>query len=203
MRRYQMLIGGEWVNAETRETFETENPFLGAAWAFVPRAKSAGVDRAVEAARKAFRAPSWAKISPTARGALLRKLADLIAAEADRLAEIETRDNGKLITEMRTQLRYIPQWFNYFGGLANKIEGRVIPIDKPGMINFTREEPLGVVAAITPWNSPLMLATWKLAPALAAGNTVVWKPSEFSSVSALEFGACSRKLAFPPASSIS
>ena len=129
---------------------------------------------------------------------LLRRLADLIAAEADRLAEIETRDNGKLITEMRTQLRYIPQWFHYFGGLADKIEGRVIPIDKPGMFNFTREEPLGVVAAITPWNSPLMLATWKLAPALAAGNTVVWKPSEFSSVSALEFGKLFEKAGFPP-----
>ncbi len=89
---------------------------------------------------------------------------------------------------MRTQLTYIPQWFHYFAGLADKIEGRVIPIDRPGMFNFTREEPLGVIAAITPWNSPLMLAAWKLAPALAAGNTVVWKPSEHSSVSALEFG---------------
>src|SRR5579872_7217569 len=198
MKRYQMLIGGEWVDGEARETFETENPFLGAAWAFVPRAKGADVDHAVEAARKAFRAPSWAKITATARGALLRRLADLISAEADRLAEIETRDNGKLITEMRTQLRYVPQWFNYFGGLADKIEGRVIPIDKPGVFNFTREEPLGVVAAITPWNSPLMLATWKLAPALAAGNTVVWKPSEFSSVSALEFGVLFEKAGFPP-----
>jgi (Z)-2-((N-methylformamido)methylene)-5-hydroxybutyrolactone dehydrogenase len=198
MKGYQMLIGGEWVDAEACETFGTENPCLGAAWAFVPRAKSADVDRAVEVARKAFRAPSWAKISATARGALLRKLADLIAAEADRLAEIETRDNGKLITEMRTQFRYIPQWFNYFGGLADEIEGRDIPIDKPGMINFTREEPLGVVAAITPWNSPLMLATWKLAPALAAGNTIGWKPSEFSSVSALEFGRVFEKASFPP-----
>src|SRR5271163_500206 len=198
MKRYQMLIGGEWVDAEARETFETENPYLGAAWAFVPRAKGADVDRAVEAAWKAFRSPSWAKISATARGALLRKLADLIAAEADRLAEIETRDNGKLITEMRTQLRYIPQWFNYYGGLADKIEGRVIPIDKPGVFNFTREEPLGVVAAITPWNSPLLLATWKLAPALAAGNTVVWKPSEFSSVSAFAFGELFEKAGFPP-----
>ena len=126
-------------------------------WFRAPTA--ADVDRAVAAARKAFRAPSWARISATARGALLRRLADLIAAEAERLAEIETRDNGKLITEMRAQLRYIPQWFHYFGGLADKIEGRVIPIDKPGMFNFTREEPLGVVAAITPWNSPLMLAT--------------------------------------------
>src|SRR6202034_1300778 len=119
-------------------TFETDNPFLGAAWALAPRAAPADVDRAVAAARKAFRAPAWRGISATARGALLRRLADLIAAQADRLAEIETRDNGKLITEMRAQLRYIPQWFHYFGGLADKIEGRVIPIDKPGMINYTR-----------------------------------------------------------------
>ena len=99
---------------------------------------------------------------------------------------------------MRGQLNYIPQWFRYFGGLADKIEGRVIPIDKPGVFNFTREEPLGVVAAITPWNSPLLLAAWKLAPALAAGNTVVWKPSEFSSVSALAFGELFERAGFPP-----
>lgn len=198
MNRYQMLIGGEWVDAAGGETFETENPYLGAAWALVPRATPADVDRAASAAHKAFRAPSWGGITATARGILLNRLADLIAAEADRLAEIETRDNGKLITEMRMQLRYIPQWYRYFGGLADKVEGRVIPIDKPGMINYTREEPLGVVAAITPWNSPLMLATWKLAPALAAGNTIVWKPSEFSSVSALEFGKLFEKAGFPP-----
>jgi aldehyde dehydrogenase (NAD+) len=99
---------------------------------------------------------------------------------------------------MRAQLRYLPQWFRYFGGLADKVEGRVIPIDKPGVFNFTREEPFGVVAAITPWNSPLLLAAWKLAPALAAGNTVVWKPSEFSSVSALEFGRLFEEAGFPP-----
>ena len=183
---------------KTGETLESENPFLGAAWALVPRAGVSDVDRAVAAAHKAFRAKSWSELTASARGALLRRLADLIAKDADRLAEIETRDNGKLITEMRTQLRYVPQWFHYFGGLADKIEGRVIPIDKPGMLNFTREEPLGVVAAITPWNSPLMLAAWKLAPALAAGNTVVWKPSEFSSVSALEFGRLFAEAGFPP-----
>ncbi len=121
-----------------------------------------------------------------------------MAAEADRLAEIETTDNGKLMAEMRGQLKYIPQWFHYFGGLADKIEGRVIPIDKPGVFNFTREEPLGVVAAITPWNSPLLLAAWKLAPALATGNTVIWKPSEFSSVSALAFGELFERSGFPP-----
>jgi aldehyde dehydrogenase (NAD+) len=198
MKRYQMLIGGQWVDATGGEVFETENPFLGKAWALVPRASAADVDRAVAAARKAFKTANWSELSATARGALIRKLADLIAADAERLAEIEVRDNGKLITEMRAQLRYVPQWFHYYGGLADKIEGRVIPIDKPGMVNFTREEPLGVVAAITPWNSPLMLAAWKLAPALAAGNTVVWKPSEFSSVSALEFGHLFERAGFPP-----
>src|SRR5207247_11173637 len=146
------------------------------------------VDRAVAAGKDAFYGAPWRDLSATARGALLRRLGDLIAAEAERLAEIETTDNGKLLAEMRAQLNYVPQWFYYFGGLADKIEGRVIPIDKAGVFNFTREEPLGVVAAITPWNSPLLLAVWKLAPALAAGNTVVWKPSEFSSVSAFAFG---------------
>src|ERR1700752_2841098 len=129
MKRYQMLIGGQWVDAAGGEVFETENPYLGKAWALVPRASALDVDRAVAAARNAFKAQSWSELSATARGALLRKLADLIAAEAERLAEIEVRDNGKLITEMRAQLRYVPQWFHYFGGLADKIEGRVIPID--------------------------------------------------------------------------
>ena len=198
MKRYQMLIGGEWVDAAGGETFESENPFLGAAWALVPRATPADVDRAVEAAADAFRAHGWRRMSASARGALLHRFGDIVAREADRLAELETRDNGKLITEMRAQLRYLPQWFTYFGGLADKLEGRVIPIDKPGVFNFTREEPLGVVAAITPWNSPLLLAAWKLAPALAAGNTVVWKPSEFSSVSALEFGQLFAEAGFPP-----
>jgi aldehyde dehydrogenase (NAD+) len=198
MKRYQMLIGGEWVDAEGGEVFESENPFQGGPWALLPKATPADVDRVVEAAFAAFRAPGWRRMNASARGALLRRLADLVTREADRLAEIETRDNGKLITEMRAQLRYLPQWFHYFGGLADKVEGRVIPIDKPGVFNFTREEPLGVVAAITPWNSPLLLAAWKLAPALAAGNTAVWKPSEFSSVSALEFGQLFEAAGFPP-----
>jgi aldehyde dehydrogenase (NAD+) len=192
-----MLIGGEWVGAESGAVFDTENPFTGAAWATIARAGPADVDRAVAAASSAFRAPSWRALSASARGALLRRFADLLAANADRLADIETMDNGKLIAEMRGQLRYMPQWYHYFGGLADKVEGRVIPIDKPGVFNFTREQPLGVVAAITPWNSPLMLATWKLAPALAAGNTIVWKPSEYSSASALEFGRLFEEAGFP------
>lgn len=198
MQSYRMLIAGEWVEAAAGATFETENPFTGKPWALIPRAGVADVDRAVAAARSAFADPAWRGLSATARGALLRKFADLLAEDAERLARIETQDNGKLIAEMRGQLRYMPQWYHYFAGLADKVEGRVIPIDKPGVFNFTREEPLGVVAAITPWNSPLMLATWKLAPALAAGNTIVWKPSEYSSASALEFGKLFEKAGFPP-----
>ena len=197
MKKHQMLIGGKWVDPASGEWFESMNPFTAKPWALVPRGSKADVDAAIAAAKCAFYG-EWRKLTATARGALLRKLGDLIAAEAGRIAEIESTDNGKLIAEMRGQLNYIPQWFYYFGGLADKIEGRVIPIDKPGVFNFTREEPLGVVAAITPWNSPLLLATWKLAPALAAGNTVVWKPSEFSSVSAFAFGELFEKAGFPP-----
>ena len=198
MKKHRMLIGGEWVEPASGTWFESVNPFTAAAWALIPRGGRVDVDRAVVAARSAFYASDWRKLTASARGALLHRLADLIAADAGKLAEIESTDNGKLIAEMRSQLNYIPQWFRYFGGLADKIEGRVIPIDKPGVFNFTREEPLGVVAAITPWNSPLLLASWKLAPALAAGNTVVWKPSEFSSVSALVFGELFERAGFPP-----
>ncbi len=198
MKKHKLLIGGEWVDPQSGDWFESVNPFTAAPWALIPRGSKPDIDRAVAAARTAFYRSDWRGLTATARGAMLRRLADLIAAEAGRLSEIESTDNGKLIAEMRSQLNYIPQWFNYFGGLADKIEGRVIPIDKPGVFNFTREEPLGVIAAITPWNSPLMLAAWKLAPALAAGNTVVWKPSEFSSVSALVFGELFESAGFPP-----
>jgi acyl-CoA reductase-like NAD-dependent aldehyde dehydrogenase len=198
MKQHLMLIGGRWLPSASNTWFASVNPFTAMPWAYVPRGTKTEVDWAVAAAKEAFRPQSdWRKMTATARGALLRRLGDLVAADAERLATIETTDNGKLLAEMRAQLNYIPQWFHYFGGLADKIEGRVIPIDKPGVFNFTREEPLGVVAAITPWNSPLLLAAWKLAPALAAGNTVVWKPSEFSSVSALVFGELFEKAGFP------
>ncbi|WP_428099205.1 aldehyde dehydrogenase [Candidatus Rariloculus sp.] len=198
MRICRMLIGGEWVDSRSGQTFESFNPFTGKPWALVPRATPEDVGAAVAAARAAFEDSSWRELSATDRGVLLGRVADLIAERADGLAELETRDNGKLITEMGAQLRYLPQWFRYYAGLADKLEGRVIPIDRPGMFNFTIEEPLGVVAALTPWNSPLMLGTWKLAPALAAGNTCVWKPSEHASVSALEFGKLFAEAGFPP-----
>ena len=198
MRNPRMLIGGEWVDARSGRTFESFDPYTGKPWALVPRAGTEDIDAAVAAARAAFRDPSWRDLSATDRGALLARVGDLLAERADELAQLETRDNGKLISEMGAQLRYLPQWFRYYAGLADKLEGRVIPIEKPGMFNFTLEEPLGVIAGLTPWNSPLMLGTWKLAPALAVGNTFVWKPSEHSSVSALEFGKLFAEAGFPP-----
>ncbi|WP_042878919.1 aldehyde dehydrogenase [Cupriavidus necator] len=197
MKQYQMFIDGTFVNASDGRWFETQNPYTGKTWAEVARGTEADVDRAVQAADVAFRSGPWSEMTATQRGALLRKLGDLIARDAERLAEFEVQDNGKLLAEMGAQLKYLPQWFYYFGGLADKIEGTVIPLDKKGYFNYTRREPLGVVAAITPWNSPLMLLAWKIAPALAAGCTVVVKPSEFTSVSALELALLFEEAGFP------
>ncbi|SOY93329.1 putative aldehyde dehydrogenase DhaS [Cupriavidus taiwanensis] len=197
MNQYQMYIDGSFVDASDGRWFETQNPYTGKAWAEVARGTEADVDRAVKAADSAFRTGPWAEMTATQRGALLRNLGDLIARNSDRLAEFEVQDNGKLFAEMSAQLKYLPQWFYYFGGLADKVEGSVIPLDKKGYFNYTRREPLGVVAAITPWNSPLMLLAWKIAPALAAGCTVVVKPSEFTSVSALELALLFEEAGFP------
>lgn len=193
---YFNLIDGARVAASS--TFESLDPFTGQPWALVPRCSAEDVNRAVEAAKRAFESRAWRGLTASARGRLLQRLADLIAEHADELAGLETRDNGKLLAEMRTQLHYIPEWFRYFGGLADKVVGAVLPIDKPDMLAFTRREPLGVVAAIVPWNSPLLLLTWKLAPLLAAGNTVVIKPSEHASCSTLKFVELFERAGFPP-----
>lgn len=196
--KYQTYINGKWSPSHHETYFESYNPFTGKAWCLIPQCDTEDVNRAVEAAYTAFTSGDWPKLNATQRGALLRKLGDLIAQNADKLAEIEVTDNGKLISEMSAQLHYLPQWYYYFGGLADKIEGAVLPIDKAEVFNYTRYEPLGVVAAIVPWNSPLMLTAWKLAPALAAGNTFVLKPSEFTSASALEFMKLVEAAGFPP-----
>ncbi|MEM7224739.1 MAG: aldehyde dehydrogenase [Pseudomonadota bacterium] len=198
MEKYQSFVDGEFVDPLSNDWFETVNPYSGEAWALIPRCGEADVARAVEAADRAFSQGPWPTMSASARGALLRKLGDLVARDGRMLAEIEVRDNGKLLTEMAAQLAYLPQWYHYYGGLADKLEGSVIPIDKPEVFNFTLHEPLGVVAAITPWNSPLLLLTWKIAPALAAGNTVVVKPSEFTSASTLAFMKLVQEAGFPP-----
>jgi aldehyde dehydrogenase (NAD+) len=192
-----MYVGGEWVAPSSGEWFESYNPFTGEPWALIARGNAQDADQAVRTAHAAFTEGPWPQMTASQRGQLLRKLGDLVAANAERLAEFEVLDNGKLIAEMRGQLNYVPQWYYYFGGLADKVEGAVIPLDKKGYFNFTRYEPLGVVAAITPWNSPLLLTAWKLAPALAAGNTVVLKPSEFTSVSTLEFVKLVEEAGFP------
>lgn len=198
MQIYQQYIGGQWHAPTGGGYIESRNPWDGRPWAQIARGSARDAEMAVEAADAAFRDPAWAGLTPTQRGKLLGRVADLIESNARRLAELETRDNGKLFAEMHAQARYIPEWFRYFGGLADKIQGAVIPLDKPGYFNFTRREPLGVIVAITPWNSPLLLLTWKLAPLLAAGNTVVIKPSEHTSASTLEFARLFGEAGFPP-----
>ena len=198
LTRYRMYVGGEWIDAGSGDVFESDNPYLGEPWALIPRGTAADADRAVRAAHAAFTSGEWPRLTASKRGALLRRLADLITEKSAELAEIEVRDNGKLYAEMSAQTAYMSQWYHYYGGLADKIEGAVLPTDKPETFNYTRYEPLGVVVAIIPWNSPLLLMAWKLAPALAAGNTVVIKPSEFTSASALEFMKLIEEAGFPP-----
>ena len=198
LQRYRMFIGGEWIEAAGGEHFPSDNPYTGKPWASIPRGSATDAARAVEAAHKALTSGEWPKCNATKRGALLRKLGDLITEHSKALAETEVRDNGKLYAEMSAQTAYMAQWYYYFGGLADKIEGSVIPIDKPDTFNYTRYEPMGVIAMIIPWNSPLLLLAWKLAPALAAGNTVVVKPSEYTSASALEFMKLIEQAGFPP-----
>ncbi|MEL6372392.1 MAG: aldehyde dehydrogenase [Pseudomonadota bacterium] len=187
LKTYQNYINGAFADAVSGETMVSSDPYTGEAWAAIPKSGAADIDRAVNAAYAAFDEGPWSKTTPTARGKVLRRIAGLIEKHGSYLADVEVRDNGKLISEMAAQLAYLPEWYYYYGGLADKIEGRVIPVDKPDSFNYTLREPVGVCGFITPWNSPLMLVGWKLAPALAAGCTVVIKPSEFTSASLLEF----------------
>ena len=197
MKAYKHYIDGAWTAPSGGEYFDTDNPYTGEVWAKIAKGNAQDVTRAVQAAKYAFEAGSWRKMRPTERGKLLVRLAEIIEREAARLGVLEVRDNGKLLAEMSAQTRYLAEWYRYYGGLADKVEGAVLPSDRPGMFNFTRYDPLGVVAMITPWNSPLMLLAWKLAPALAAGNTAVVKPSEFTSVSTLEFMELIKEAGFP------
>ncbi|WP_205672294.1 aldehyde dehydrogenase [Ammoniphilus sp. YIM 78166] len=198
VKRYQMYIGGQFIDPHDDSYIESVNPASGELWALIPKGEKEDVDRAFQAARQCFESDEWRGISPTQRGKLLRKLAQAIADQAEHLARMETQDNGKLYREMLAQMKIIPAWYEYFAGLADKVEGSVIPLDRQSVFNYTLREPLGVIACITPWNSPLLLATWKMAPALAAGNTIVLKPSEFTSASSLEFAKIFDEVGFPP-----
>ena len=195
---YSQFINGKEVPPSSGQYIESLNPYTAKPWCLIPRGNEEDVNTAVESAFQAFRQGEWPSLNATQRGALLRKLGDLILENADRLAKIEVTDNGKLISEMSTQLHYIPQWFYYYAGLADKIEGAVLPIDRKEIFTYTRYEPLGVVGAIVPWNSPLLITSWKMAPALAAGNTFVLKPSEYTSASAFEYAKLVQQAGFPP-----
>ncbi|MEU1799549.1 aldehyde dehydrogenase [Streptomyces sp. NPDC019937] len=198
MLRYDMFIDGASHPPATENWFPTDNPYLGTPWAEIAEGGPQDVDTAVRAAHRALRTGPWADLTASARGALLHRLGDAVTAHARALAETEVRDNGKLFTEMYGQVSYLAQWFHYYGGLADKIEGTVPPLDKKGYFAYTRKEPVGVVAVITPWNSPLLLLAWKVAPALAAGCTVVVKPSEFTSASTLELARLFHETGLPP-----
>ncbi|HEV8222700.1 MAG TPA: aldehyde dehydrogenase [Streptosporangiaceae bacterium] len=195
--RYQLIIDGQRTEAASGRRYDTVDPYQQRAWASAADGDAADVDLAVAAARRALSGP-WGQLSGFGRAALLRRLAELIARDADRLAAIETRDTGKLLREMRGQLTSMPSWYSYFAGLADKLQGETIPTDRANFLVYTRHEPAGVVGAIVPWNSPLLLLSWKLAPALAAGCTVVAKPSDYSPASAVELAGLLDEAGFPP-----
>ncbi len=197
-RRYQMYIDGDWVDAQSGETFETVDPYTGETWAVVPRAGAADVDRAVRAARRAFDDGPWGRTTAVERARLMRRLADVIADRAAEVGLVESLDNGKLLREMEGQLKGLPAYYEYFAGAADKLHGDTIPSDRSNFFIYTVREPVGVVGAITPWNSPILLMSWKLAPALAAGCTFVVKPAEQAPASTLEFAKLVEEAGFPP-----
>ena len=196
MQKHQLFINNEWIDPVSGQWFETLDPFSGAPWAQVARATKEDVNLAVQAADQALAGP-WGQMSPSDRGRLLYKLGELIEANADALTEAESRDNGKLRSEVGGQVRYVAKYFYYYAGLADKIHGLVVPMDKPKVFNYVRYEPMGVIATITPWNSSLLLTAWKVAPALAAGNSIVAKPSEHTPVSLLLLADLFKQAGFP------
>ncbi|MFT4717234.1 MAG: acyl-CoA reductase-like NAD-dependent aldehyde dehydrogenase, partial [Paracoccaceae bacterium] len=197
-RTYKMLIDGDWCDASDGGVFDSFNPTTNEVWSRVPEATSDDVHRAVRTADRAFREGPWAKMTPTERGKCLRRLAELLADKSEELGRTESIDSGKMLKETRWQAKYIAEFFQFYAGCADKISGETLPIDKPDMFVFTKREPLGVVAAIVPWNSQLFLVAVKLGPALAAGNTIVLKASEHASAAMLEFGELIEAAGFPP-----
>src|SRR6266404_6087447 len=195
-RRYQLFIDGQFVDAESGKTFKSPNPATGETFAEVAEADKADIDKAVAAARKAFEG-KWSKISARERGRMIYKLSQLIEAHAAELAELETMDNGKPIRESTyIDLPGVVENFEYFAGWPTKIEGETIPV--PGqMFNYTLREPVGVCGQIIPWNFPLLMAAWKIAPALACGNTVVLKPAETTSITAMQLARIFQEAELP------
>jgi acyl-CoA reductase-like NAD-dependent aldehyde dehydrogenase len=196
LEEFQLFINGRAVDALSGKTFESQNPYLGKPWALIADGGPDDVDLAVGSARAAFDG-EWGQKTGFERAAIMRACGDAIAANAERLARLEVQDSGKLLREMLGQLKALPQWYYYFAGLADKIEGRTIPPVNANYFGYTRREPVGVVGAITPWNSPLLLLTFKLAPLLAAGNTCVVKPSEHSPASTVAFAQVLHEAGLP------
>ncbi|MET3792767.1 aldehyde dehydrogenase [Aquamicrobium terrae] len=197
MPKLKMYIGGEWVEPSSGEYFETIDPFTAKPWALVARGNAEDADRAIRVAHKAFKEGPWGRMHPSERAKLIHRLGVLMEENADTLADVEVRDNGRLLAEMQHQIRYLPKWYYYYAGLADKIEGVVHPCDKPAL-SFSRHEPLGVCVGIVPWNAPLLLFSLKAAPALAAGNTIVMKPAEHTSATALKLMELVEAAGFPP-----
>jgi len=191
-----MYINGEWVESSSGKKIETLNPENNEVWATVPEANTKDVDQAVQAAQNAFE-NTWSKLHPRERAKYLRLIGEQLRANAEQLGKIETIDTGKLYKETKTQANYIAEYYDYFAGLADKVEGTVVPIDKPDMQVTTTRIPIGVIAAIIPWNSQMLLTAVKLAPALAMGNTVVIKASELAPVTLLEFAKLIEKTGLP------
>ncbi len=199
LKTFQFYAGGRWHDPQRGHWFESDNPTTGQPWARIPRCDGADVDMAVAAAARCFASGPWKSSNATGRGRLLRRMGDVLARHSVALAEIETTDNGKRTCDIEPGLRgWLADSFHYYAGLADKIEGAVVPVDMPDMLNYTRNEPYGVCACVTAWNSPLLIAIWKMAPALAAGNTVVLKPSEHASASTLALMGVLEEADLPP-----
>ena len=193
---YDMLIDGEFVQASDGTTFESINPATGKSWAQIPAASAKDVDKAVEAAERALHG-EWGAMTPTARGKALGVLADLLASHSEQIGRIETKDTGKMFKETRWQCQYIAEYLRYYAGAADKLHGDTLPIDKPDMFVFTQREPLGVIAAIIPWNSQMFLSATKIGPALATGNTIILKASEHASAPLLAFAKLVKESGIP------
>ena len=196
IHNFKMYINGEWVDSSSGKKIQTLNPENNEVWATVPEANEKDVDKAVQSAQNAFE-NSWSILHPRDRAKYLRLIADQLRENAEHLGKIETIDTGKIYRETKTQANYIAEYYDYFAGLADKVEGTVVPIDKPDMQVTTTRIPIGVVAAIIPWNSQMLLTAVKLAPALAMGNTVVIKASELAPVTLLEFAKLIEKTGIP------
>ena len=196
LKKYKMFIGGEWVESDTKKTFETLNPENNKPWAIVPEASANDVDKAVKAAQKAFEG-EWPKLLPRERAKFLKAIGNKLRDNAELLGKVETIDTGKLFRETNKQANYIAEYYDYYAGLADKVEGTVLPIDKPNIQAITTRIPIGVVAAIVPWNSQMFLTATKLAPALAMGNTVVIKSSELAPAVMFEFAKLIEETGIP------